>query len=185
MEPSENRNAISNEDQDDLISVARIARPRGVRGEVIADLLTDFPDRFSSMDMALVKIASGEMMQLKLQRAWMHQGRIVLKFEGYDDIDRAEKLRDAKVLVRPEQLVMLPSDTFYEFDLIDCDVETIEGAHIGKVVEVQSFGAAPLLVVRSEEHREYMIPFTQRICPAIDISSRRIRIDPPEGLLDL
>ncbi|MBS1789567.1 MAG: 16S rRNA processing protein RimM [Acidobacteria bacterium] len=169
---------------EELISVARIARPQGIRGEVIADLLTDFPDRFSKLDSVLVKKSNGELIRLQLETARPHKGRIVLKFAGYDDMNAAEGLRDARVLITADQLVKLPADNYYEFDLIGCEIVTTNGQTIGKVTAVQSFGAAPLLVV-NDTKREHLIPLASGICVEIDTTQKRIVVDPPEGLLDL
>lgn len=173
------------QESQDLISIAHIVRPQGNRGEVIADLLTDFPDRFESLDEALVKRASGEIITLPLESARLHKGRVVLKFAGCEDINAAERLRDSHVCVTREQMVKLPEDTWFEFDLVDCEVSTKSGARLGRVTGVQQYGAAPLLAVQGEGGRELLIPFALSICIEIDPANKRIVVDPPEGLLDL
>jgi len=169
---------------DDLIIVAHIARPQGVRGEVIADLLTDFPERFDDLETARVIKSNGDLLMLRLENHRPHKGRVLLKFAGYNDMNAAQDLRDARVMITRDQLVELPEDNFYQFDLIDCDVVTTGGQSVGHVVNVQNFGAAPLLVVKDGD-REHLIPMTSSICPEIDIAQKRIVIDPPEGLLEL
>jgi 16S rRNA processing protein RimM len=169
---------------DDLIVVARIARPQGIRGEVIADLLTDFPERFAKLENACVKKPNGELLILRLEGFRPHKGRVVLKFAGYDTMNAAEELRDARVMITHDQLVKLPEDTFYDFDLIDCEVTTTGGQPVGRVKSVQSYGAAPLLAVEEGE-KEHLIPLASSICIEIDVAQKRIVIDPPEGLLEL
>ncbi|MGE0882422.1 MAG: ribosome maturation factor RimM [Blastocatellales bacterium] len=171
-------------DPDDLISVARIARPQGHRGEVIADLLTDFPDRFARLNTVTVKGSSGQSLSLRLENSRLHKGRIVLKFAGYDDMNRAEELRDSLVMIPRNQLVTLPEDSYYNFDLVDCDVRTASGESLGKVIEVQDYGAAPLLVVVNDD-REFLIPLASSICVEIDTMNKRIIVEPPDGLFDL
>jgi 16S rRNA processing protein RimM len=168
----------------ELISVAYIARPQGVRGEVIADLLTDFPERFSKLSAVTVKKANGELVTLQLQTSRLHKGRVVLKFAGFDDMNSAEALRDARLLITADQLVKLPKDSFYDFDLVDCDIITADGQALGKVTGVQHFGAAPLLVVKDGD-REHLIPLASSICTDVNVAQKRIIVDPPEGLLDL
>jgi 16S rRNA processing protein RimM len=172
-------------DEPDLINVARIARPQGARGEVIADLLTDFPERFEAMDAALVKRPNGALTTLQIEDARLHKGRIVLKFAGYDDINGAEQLRGAYVCITPDQLVELPEDAWYDFELVDCEVVTRTGQRLGRVTGVEKYGAAPLLAVRDEDGRERLIPLALSICVEIDAANKRIVADPPEGLLDL
>lgn len=168
----------------ELINVAYIARPQGVRGEVIADLLTDFPERFSKLSAVTVKKANGELVTLQLQTSRLHKGRVVLKFAGFDDMNSAEALRDARLLITADQLVKLPKDSFYDFDLVDCDIITADGQALGKVTGVQHFGAAPLLVVKDGD-REHLIPLASSICTDVNVAQKRIIVDPPEGLLDL
>jgi 16S rRNA processing protein RimM len=170
---------------EELISIARIVRPQGRRGEVIADLLTDFPDRFARLGEIRVRLSTGETSILKLEGSWLHKGRVVLKFAGCDNIAQAEVLRGAPVLVTRDQLVELPVDTYYDFDLVDCEVMTKDGRPVGRVAGVRRYGAAPLLAVQDGEEREHLIPLTLSICVEIDVARKRIVIDPPEGLLEL
>jgi 16S rRNA processing protein RimM len=169
----------------DLITVARIARPQGIRGEVVADLLTDFPERFAQLTQVRVEWPNGKVAVLELEKARPHQRRILLKFKGYDSRNAAESLRDVRVMVTRGQLIELPADNYYDFDLMDCVVSTAAGLVIGKVRGVQNFGAAPLLVVKDENGKERLIPLASSICTEVDVAAKRIVITPPEGLLEL
>lgn len=180
---------MSNEPQpetgaEELITIARIARPQGVRGEVIADLLTDFPDRFVNLVKVRAVRPDGEIRTLILERSRLHKGRILLKFAACDTVEQAEEIRDARVVIGREQLVPLSPDSYYEFDLIGSDVMTTIGQSLGQVVEVENYGAAPLLKVKGAG-REYLIPLASDICREVDIAHKRIVVDPPEGLLEL
>jgi 16S rRNA processing protein RimM len=171
----------------ELIAVARIARPRGVHGEVIADLLTDFPDRFAPGQRVHLQLSSGEVEVAILDSVRFHQGRAILRLEGADRLEEAERLRSAIVSVTREELVPLPEDTYYDFDLVGCRVETKTGEWIGTVRRVDHYGAAPLLVVDGRpagRPAELLVPFVALICPEVDLSARRIVVDPPEGLFD-
>lgn len=169
---------------EDWISIARIARPQGVRGEVIADLLTDFPDRFADLDEVTLVRGGKVFATLQLENFWFHKGRVVLKFAGYEDADKANELRDVSLMIRPDELVELEEDEYFLFDLEGCAVVTVDGQELGKVVKVEDFGAAPLLVIRNQG-KEHMIPFTREICPEVDTSHKRIVANLPNGLLDL
>jgi 16S rRNA processing protein RimM len=171
----------------ELIAVARIARPRGVHGEVIADLLTDFPDRFAPGQRVHLQLSSGEVEVALLDSVRFHQGRAILRLEGADRLEEAERLRSAIVSVTREELVPLPDDTYYDFDLVGCRVESKTGEWIGTVRRVDHYGAAPLLVVDGRpagRPAELLVPFVALICPEVDLSARRIVVDPPEGLFD-
>lgn len=177
---------------DDLYAIARIARPRGLKGEVIAVLLTDFPERLDRLSEAEVPTwgiwPGGEVRRVEVERAWLQNGRVVLKFVGCETEEGAEFYRGVSVAITSDSLQELPPDTWYHFDLIGCDVATNKGESIGNVERVEEFGAAPLLVVKSSERgseREVLIPLSLSICIEIDVERKKITIDPPEGLLEL
>ncbi|MFN0121866.1 MAG: ribosome maturation factor RimM [Blastocatellia bacterium] len=173
---------------EELITIARVARPHGVRGEVVADLLTDFPERFAARRTIQILLANGFPCALELQQGRVHKGRAILKFAGHDTVESVEKLRDARLVVPRSQLTKLPGDTWYEFELIGCEVFDSHGTRVGTVSAVRHYGAAPLLEISDtgkEPHREYLVPLTRAICPEVDTTGKRIVIDPPEGLLDL
>lgn len=172
------------EQPEPLISIARIARPQGVRGEVVADILTDFPERFADLDEVVLSRAGKVIGSFTLEQYRFHKGRVLLKFVGYDDADRAEELRGASLVISREELVELDDDEYYVFDLEGCDVVTIDGQPLGRVTKVDDYGAAPLLSVKTE-NKEVLIPLTREICPNVDVDNKRIVVNPPEGLLDL
>ncbi len=172
----------------ELITIARIARPQGVRGEVIGDLLTDYPERFAQRKQVWLGKTETSARLVELEYARMHQRRIVLKFKGYDSRNDVEALREMRVMVERDTLVELPADEFFHFDLIGCAIITRDGETLGTVSAVQDFGAAPLLIVKQivkQAERELMIPLTDSICVEIDTAQKRIVVELPEGLLDL
>jgi 16S rRNA processing protein RimM len=169
---------------DQLISIARIARPQGIRGEVIADILTDFPDRFAELDKVTLSRDGRIIGELELEQYRFHKGRVLLKFAGYDDPDKADGLRGASLVIHRDDLVELEEDEYYLFDLEGCEVVTVDGQVLGIVAKVQDFGAAPLLVVKNQT-KEFLIPLTRDICPDVDTDNKKIVVNPPIGLLDL
>ena len=172
-------------DKDDLILVAHIVKTRGLRGEVVADLLTDFPDRFENLK-SLIGLSPDESRRsLEIEEQWFHGNRLVLKFAGFDSIDEAKELVGYELAVPAEDRVALPQDSFYEWELIGCRVETIGAGHIGEVSEVMRTGGVEILKVIDHTGRDRLIPMASDIVVAIDIGKKLIRVDPPEGLLEL
>jgi 16S rRNA processing protein RimM len=162
---------------EDLVVIARIVKTRGLRGEVVADLLTDFPERFEGLEDVILRPLDGAgRRELKIEKFWFQKGRVILKFAGLDTIEEAEKLRDRDVCV-PED------DEFFDWQLEGCRVETIGGNAIGEVTEVMRTGGTEILVVAGDG-KEYLVPFAETICTEVDIENKIIRVDPPEGLLD-
>jgi len=170
---------------DDLIVVAHIVKVRGLRGEVVADLLTDFPDRFENLK-TLVGISSGGVKRsLQIEEQWFHGNRLVLKFADFNSIDEAKELVDYDLGVAAQDRVELPQDSFYEWELIGSRVETIGGESIGVVIEIMRTGGVEILKVADESGRDRLIPMASDIVVEIERDEKLIRIDPPEGLLEL
>jgi 16S rRNA processing protein RimM len=120
---------------------------------------------------------------LIIERFWFQKDRVILKFDGFDNVDAAEPLRDIDICIPEAEAVKLDQDEFYDWELAGCKVETVDGISIGEVKELMRTGGTELLVVGSES-KEYLIPFAEAICVEVDIENKLIRIDPPEGLLD-
>jgi 16S rRNA processing protein RimM len=166
----------------ELVAIARVVKPRGLKGEVVADVLTDFPDRFEGLTDVTAVTSDGERLDLKIEEYWFQQGRVVLKFAGYDSVESAEELRGIEICVEESQAVKLETDEFYDWQLASCKVETLAGDMVGTVREVMRAGGSELLVVEGE--KETLIPFVAAICTEVDVNNKLIRIDPPAGLLE-
>lgn len=168
---------------EDLVTIAKIAKTRGLRGELVADLLTDFPERFDNLKKVFAVKPSGETLELEIEKFWFQKARIILKFAGFDSIEAAENLRDYEVCVSEAEVVELEADEFFDWQLAECAVETIDGKILGKVSELMRTGGTEILVVKGAE-KDYLIPFAETICVEVDIENKLIKIDAPEGLLE-
>lgn len=173
------------EESKELIFVARTVRTRGLRGELVADLLTDFPERFERIKELEGIGPTGDVKQLNLESFWFQNGRVVLKFSGYDSIDSAKTLIGYELGLPEKERVQLSAGEFYDWELEGCAVQIEDGSAIGTVRAVMRTGGVELLVVEDEAKHEHLIPMAQSIVVEIDLSRRRILVDPPEGLLDL
>lgn len=169
---------------EELVAVARAVRIRGLRGEIVAELLTDFPERFEGLERLIAVAPSGERSVLRLAGHWFQQGRIVLKFEGYDSIETASALVGFEFAVPESERVELEEDEFYDWELAGCRVETVEGEQLGQVREIMRTGGVDMLVVENQEGRDYLIPMAEEICVEINVEQKLIRVDVPEGLLE-
>jgi 16S rRNA processing protein RimM len=174
---------------EELVAVARVVKVRGLRGEVAADLLTDFPERFARLEKLIAVTPAGGRLTLALERSRLHAGRVLLKFAGYDTPEAARALVGYELTVPESEAVELGEDEFFDWQLEGCRVETVEGRALGAVARVLHYGAAPVLVVREgggddKEGREHLIPLARSICVEIDTAGKFIRVDPPEGLIE-
>ena len=172
-------------DSDDVIVVAHIVKVRGLRGEVVADLLTDFPERFEKLITLIGVAADRTRRSLQIEELWFHGNRIVFRFAGFNRIEEARELVGYDLAVPADERMDLPPDSFYEWELVGCRVQTVEGKEIGQVQSVMHTGGVEILSVVDEKGRDRMIPMASDIVVEIDKEKKLIRIDPPEGLLEL
>lgn len=168
---------------DDLVAIAKVARPKGLKGEVFADILTDFPERFEGLEDVTAVLADGKLLSLKIEDLKFQNDRLVLKFEGHDSVEAAETLRDSEICVDESEAVELEEGEFFDWELIGCTVETVDGKQIGTVREVQRTGGTENLLVDGDG-RDHLIPFAESICVEVDIEKKLITVDPPDGLLE-
>jgi 16S rRNA processing protein RimM len=167
-----------------FVTIARIVRPRGKRGEVVADSYTDFPERFSLLQEVWLDFAGRSRIRIALESVWEHKGRPVLKFAGIDSISAAETLVGAWVQVEAADSVPLPEGTYFDHELTGCTVVDLSGHELGTVFDVLRLSGNHQLVVRGAAG-EFMIPATEAICREISIADKRIVVDLPAGLMDL
>jgi 16S rRNA processing protein RimM len=170
-----------------FVAIARVLRPQGRKGEVLAEILTDFPSRFERLQQAFLEEPGQEPRAATVENTWLHKGKVVLKFAGAGSIDAAETLRGRLVLVPDEEKAALAANQYYLWQLEGCQVVAERGGTrtpLGIVTEIERTGGADLLHVVDGPH-ELLIPFARAICKVIDPDSRLIVIDPPEDLLDL
>ena len=168
----------------DLVIIARALKPRGLKGEIVAELLTDFPERFESIDELVVVSPGGERSTKRLEDHWFQNDRVVLKFSGYDDVETAKELVGFEFAVPESERVPLPADHYYDWELEGCTVK-VGYDDIGQVNSVLRTGAAAILIVTDNSGNERMIPLADSIVMEVDPVRKTIVVDPPEGLLDL
>ncbi len=167
-----------------LVVIAQAVRPRGLKGEIVAELLTDFPERFEQLEELILVLPGGERKTGHLESYWFQNDRVVLKLAGFDDVDAAKTLVGVEFTVPESKRVPLPSDHYYDWELEGCEVKVGE-ASIGKVQSVIKTGGTEILLITDENDKEQLVPLADSIVVEIDTEAKTIVVDPPEGLLDL
>jgi 16S rRNA processing protein RimM len=163
--------------------VGRIARAHGLRGQVIVNPETDFPDERFQPGAELFIERGGAIETLTVTTARFHGERPVIGIAGVETMNAANTLAGQELRVPVDRLAALPPDTFYRHDLIGCAVETRDGRAIGIVRDVEGTLTGSRLVVDGERG-EVLIPLVAPICTVIDPAAKRIIVDPPEGLIE-
>ncbi len=168
--------------ESEYVTVARVRKTQGRRGEVAAEILTDFPERFEP-GQKLLLWDKNVRQQFVLEESWLHKGLVILKFQDVETISAAETLIGQQIQIPRSSRKLLPPGAVYLSDLVGCAVR--EGDKLlGNVEAVEETGAVPLLKV-SADGGELLIPFAESICSKVDIERQEIQVQLPEGLKEL
>ena len=185
------------------IVLAHLLRPQGRKGEVLAELFTDFPERFENQRRVFLAAPGfsgkeAEARQAEVVAFWLpvgkNEGRVVLQFAGIDTISDAETIAGLEVLVPHEERLPLDEESVYISELIGCTV--YDGTRAVGVVEDVQFAmtadggrrledTAPLLAVTSVEGDEILIPFAKAFLVSVNTEAKRIEMTLPEGLIEV
>ena len=184
---------------EDWVWLARIRHTQGRKGEVFANILTDFPEKFaerkqlwllddSAAKSTLPTAASASPREVELIAHWLHKGGIVLHYAGVDSISAAETLKGLTVAIPRSARAALAEDEVYTADLIGCALIDVAGAEPVTVGEIESVdrtaGAVALLLVLGTSG-EVLIPFAKSFLKKIDLKAKRVEMVLPAGLVEL
>jgi 16S rRNA processing protein RimM len=177
-------NPESRQGWDDMAVVGRIARPHGLRGQVVINPETDFvEERFARGATVWTRSTAGEE-RLTVASLRVQKGRPIVGFERFTRVEDVERLAGLELRVPEATLQPLQPGSYYEHQLVGCTVETLAGDLVGRVAAVEG-GAGATRLVTDGERGEILVPLAVDICVDIDVANKKIRINPPEGLLQL
>ena len=167
----------------EFITIAKVVKTQGRRGEVAVQMFSDFPERFEDRRRVFALDLKSERRELLIEDFWSHKDYIILKFAGVDSISDAEVLLKNEIQVPAAERTKL-DEGWYVSDLVGCVVFD-QGREIGKVADVE-FGAgeAPLLIVR-QGTEEHMVPLAERYTKLVDTAGKKIELLLPEGMLEV
>ena len=172
------------ETADDFITIARVLRTQGRRGEVAVEPHSDVPDRFKAGLKLSALGTDGRRRELEIEDIWPHKQSLVLKFAGVDSISDAEPLVGCELQVGHDQRAQLEPGWTFIHDLIGCTVFN-GSSEIGRITDVRlGAGEASRLIVQSA-NKEHEIPFAQAYLQNVDLSQRAVKMLLPDGMLDL
>jgi len=147
----------------------------------VAEVLTDFPERFSSLNEVRIFDGGREYWE-EIEKHWFHKNRVILKFRGRDRPEDIEELIGGEVQIPDDQRVLLPKGSYYHSDLIGCRVLE-NGELMGSVTGILETGAAGCnLVVTKPDGSEFMVPMVRELVLDVDVREKEIQVDLPSGL---
>ena len=170
----------------EFITLARVVKTQGRHGEVAAEMHSDVPGRFAEgMKLFALGKAQDTRRELEVEDLWPHKGLVVLKFRGVDSMNDAELLIGSELQVPITERAELERGWTYVSDLIGCTLFD-HAREIGRIEDVQ-FGAgeAPLLIVANSAGKKFDVPLAEAYLESVDIAQRQVRMNLPEGMLDI
>ena len=165
------------------VVVARVGRPHGLHGDVSVEVRTDDPEGRLATG-ATLRTDPAAAGPLTIDGGWVHSGRLVLHFAGYDDRSAVEGLRNVLLVadLDPEERPEDPEE-FYDHQLVGLAVRTVDAEAVGEIAEVLHLPGQDVLAVRREDGTEVLVPFVAAIVPTVDLDVGEVVVDPPPGLL--
>jgi 16S rRNA processing protein RimM len=180
---SKTEGAAVRKDLPETVAVGRVLRPHGVRGEVVVEVLSDVPARFKKGSRLTGVREGGAKLLLTVAAARVHKTGAVVRFEGYEDRDRAGELRGLDLEVPRAEVPKARRGTYYQFELLGCLCRD-HGEELGRVVEVVEDGGGVMLIVEGEGRR-VPVPFVKELLKKVDVARGVIDLKLPEGLLEI
>jgi len=166
-----------------LITIGRVQKTHGVKGEIKIESLTDRPERFSELRRVYLTSSRGESRECAVRSVRYMDGTPVLLLKGYDNPEKARELNGWLVQVPQEETVPLPEGQYYWFELIGMEVLTESGEKLGTIVDIFETGSNDVYVMKAGR-KEVYLPATKEVIRQIDRTAKRMVIHVMEGLLD-
>ncbi|HSS50218.1 MAG TPA: ribosome maturation factor RimM [Thermoanaerobaculia bacterium] len=177
------------DDLPETITVGRVLRPQGVRGEVVVEVLSDVPDRFAPGS-RLLGVREGKpaipAISVEVAASRPHKSGAVVRFAGTEDRDQAEELRGLWLEIPRSQVPPAEPGTYYQYELVGC-LCRVSGEELGRVAEVVEDGGGLLLIIEGEsegEGRRIPVPFVREFLREVDVAGARIDLELPPGLVE-
>lgn len=168
-----------------MFNVGKIINTHGIRGEVKVLRISDFEDRFTVGNTLYIEKEQGmQVIPIIIDGHRTHKNFDLLHFKDFHTINDVEPLKGTYLKISEQQLTDLPENEYYYYEIIDCTVYTTNGEHLGTIKEILSPGANDVWVVKSKQGKDILIPYIKDIVIQIDVPTKKVVIEPMEGLLD-
>lgn len=164
-------------------TIGKIVAPFGLRGQMKVSSLTDIPDRFAQLEQVYLS-PDYKPYTIKEVRPYKGDNMVLLKVAGITDATAAESLRNHDLCIPADQLAQLPSDSYYQHDILGLSVEKLDGRTVGTIVDIMPTAANDVYVIKSSDGKQFLIPAVKAIIKQVDLIRRVMYIDPIGGLLD-
>jgi len=167
-----------------LFDVGKIVNTHGIHGEVKVEEITDNKERFSPGELVFIETDHYDLKPLTIVHTRPHKNHQLITFEEVTTLSEAEALKGKYIKVKEEQLPSLKQGEYYIYQILNCEVYTMDNEFVGNVTNILKTGANDVWVITSEEGQEYLIPFIKDVVKEINVEEGKIKIEVMEGLLD-
>lgn len=161
------------------LAVGRLRRPHGIEGEILMDVLTDFPER---LQVGKTFFAGPEHEPIKLAGIRGHDRDKIVRIVGYDSPDTVGRFRNAILYVKADDVPPLPEGQYYHHELLGLAIVDEAGQNLGRLDQILETGANDIYVVKSPENKELLLPAIEDVVLEINLEKGEIRVRPPEWL---
>ena len=179
--PERGLGGLDNPPKPRFLALGRILRPHGVHGEVVVEVMTDFPERFEALETVYLGDAQQPTPHRLRSRRQFHR-QVLLAFEGFPDRTSVEGLREMLVQVPLAEAMPLPEDSYYPHQLVGLDVVTTDGQDLGRISDVL-FALANDVYVVNGPRGEVLLPAIHQVIKQVDLAAGRIVVELMPGLL--
>ncbi len=160
-----------------FLAVGQFRRTHGIKGEIVFEVITDFPERLKRNKVIYV----GESHEpMRIIAARNHGRNLLLTIEGYDTVEKVAELRNRMVFSRVDELPRLPKGQYYHHELLGLTVQTSDGALLGKLTDILETRANDVYVITAEDGSETLLPVIEDVILEVDTDKKVMVVNPPE-----
>ena len=167
------------------LKVGKIVNTHSLKGEVKVISSTDFEEeRFKKGNKLLITRGNQLIREVVVQSYRNHKNFLLVKFEGIDSVEEAEKLKNLQIKIDSDEVGELEEKEFYFHQIIGCEVFDENDKNLGEIIDILTPGANDVWVIKGENGKEILIPYIEDVVKKIDIISKKVNIEVMEGLID-
>lgn len=167
------------------LKVGKIVNTHSLKGEVKVISSTDFEEeRFKKGSKLLITRGNQLIREVVVESYRNHKNFLLVKFEGIDSVEEAEKLKNLQIKIDSDEVGELEENEFYFHQIIGCEVFDENDKNLGEIIDILTPGANDVWVIKGENGKEILIPYIEDVVKKIDITSKKVNIEVMEGLID-
>ena len=170
-------------EQPDLVTIGKIERPFGLRGEVKVQSLSDVPDRFEGLQQVTLVSPNGLVLTTKVVQVRPGGRSYIMRFDAFSTPEEAARFRGGVLQIPQAASPPLAEDSYYEYELVGMTVQDEQGHVLGTLEEIWQLPGSPIFAVR-QAGREVLIPATKRAVASVDRAGRLMTVRAGEGVME-